>query len=791
MLNLGQRVGAPAGTDAPFLMRPENLLRHAVLLGGSGSGKTVASKVLVEEMLREGIPSIVVDPQGDLASLAIPGDAADVAQHGVPDATAREVLGRAEVVVWTPGSEAGIPLGLAPLSLADLPADADERSETLSVAARAVVSLLGLNLEKDEGKSAEAASVLCLEDAAARGAALTGFDGLAEALTKPSAALAARLDGVSTAAERDSLAKKLRRALVGSTGRLFDRGVPLDVGTLLGKDARIPAPAGSKEAYPRTRCSVIYLNSLSSAEEKEFFVAELVRALVRWMLQHPSDKPQCFFFIDEVAPFLPPVRKPACRDALRLLVKQARKYGVACAFATQNPGDIDYKSLAQCSTWALGRITQKQDLKKLSTFLKGVAPEHAGTVEALLPARPAGELLWLAPDVEKGMIPVKTRWLVTSHKTLDQDDVKKLTKPELRERFARAAAPRASAAAKADAPAKPAKAASPARAAGDDAGTVAAAEPAKGAKAKSGRSGGARARAAAPAPEAAPEPPEDAGQESQGEDDTSAPAEVQALEKRIVDRLEADKAAYTADEVLALFPQEPASRVRRALRELSEAGGLKRDKCGRSFVHWFPRWSFDLPNRRLRAVQAAEPRILEGDALARAQRHARSKLVFLDAEKVSGLALRYLPLHRVKVRATRQKGFFVKEAVTVDSTVYLHPRDARVLELAGDTFRFVAAPRAQAEDVRDLDQVVQSELPWVTPGSVPVDEALAPALGAADVEARLRQKFAVDEVLGIDVVHLPYWEFKLVDSEKKTERTGRLDALLGGWLVLEDEPEKA
>ncbi len=70
---------------------------------------------------------------------------------------------------------------------------------------------------------------------------------------------------------------------------------------------------------------MIYLNSLPSAEEKEFFLAELVRALIRWMFQHPSDKPQALFFVDEIATFLPPVRKPACRDALRILVKQARQ----------------------------------------------------------------------------------------------------------------------------------------------------------------------------------------------------------------------------------------------------------------------------------------------------------------------------------------------------------------------------------------------------------------------------------------------------------------------------------
>src|SRR5271154_5208893 len=101
MLLVGQRVGSSPGADAAFRIAPEVLLRHAVLLGGSGSGKTVASKVLIEEMIRAGVPSIVVDPQGDLASLAIPGDAAVAKEKGLPDDVAREVLARAEVVIWT------------------------------------------------------------------------------------------------------------------------------------------------------------------------------------------------------------------------------------------------------------------------------------------------------------------------------------------------------------------------------------------------------------------------------------------------------------------------------------------------------------------------------------------------------------------------------------------------------------------------------------------------------------------------------------------------------------------
>ncbi|MBI3723287.1 DUF853 family protein [bacterium] len=759
MLHLGTRVSAPPGTDARFLVPPEVLLRHAVFLGASGSGKTVASKVLVEEMLRSGVPSIVVDPQGDLASLALPGDAAELARHGVPDEIAREVHARAEVVIWTPGSEAGIPLGLSPLTLAELPEESDARTETIGLAARAVVSLVGMNLEKEDGKSAEAAVVLCLEDAHARGDDVRGFEGLARVLTEPTAALAARLDGVSDGALRDGLAKKLRRSLVGSTGKLFDRGVPLDIDVLLGRDERLLGPAGAKGAYAKTRCSVIYLNSLPSQEEKEFFVAELVRTLTRWMLQHPSEKVQCLFFIDEIAPFLPPVRKPACRDALRLLVKQARKYGVACAFATQNPGDIDYKSLAQCSTWGLGRMTLKQDLKKLSAFLKGIAPAHAEKIEEMLPARPAGELLFLAPDVAQDVVTVKTRWLATVHKTLDLDDVKAATTPEQRALFAALAV----------------------RLRGREDGSSPTPPPPRVAHEPTPSPPGEKEKPEKPRSSSSQEKRRAAESEDDDrslEDQEAAPSDLEQLKPRLAELLEKEMAALTAEEVVALVRDAPAGRTRRALRELAEVEAIRRDRCGRSFVHWHPRHSFDLERRKLRPVLVAEARVLEGDALSRAHAFTRSRLIFFDAETVSGLALKHLPLHRVRVRAQREKGLFLKETVKVESTLYLHPKDARVLELSRGELRFVQAPREKAEDVQDLDQVVTG-FARSSPGALAIRPEHEPTLETAEVEAAIKRKFAVDEVLSVDIVHLPFWEFDLVDTKSKKRRSGGLDALLG------------
>ena len=76
------QIGTNRNTDE-LVELPESILnKHVAMLGSTGSGKTVAAKILIEEATLNGIPSVIVDPQGDLARLAIIGDRATVTDKG-------------------------------------------------------------------------------------------------------------------------------------------------------------------------------------------------------------------------------------------------------------------------------------------------------------------------------------------------------------------------------------------------------------------------------------------------------------------------------------------------------------------------------------------------------------------------------------------------------------------------------------------------------------------------------------------------------------------------------------
>src|SRR5688572_246053 len=78
-------------TGGPVFLDPADLVTHLFVCGASGFGKTILSKSVVEEAALAGIPSIVVDVKGDLASLAIPALALQD-PHGGSDLL-RSILG--------------------------------------------------------------------------------------------------------------------------------------------------------------------------------------------------------------------------------------------------------------------------------------------------------------------------------------------------------------------------------------------------------------------------------------------------------------------------------------------------------------------------------------------------------------------------------------------------------------------------------------------------------------------------------------------------------------------------
>ena len=430
MVEGGLRLGVRRGDRSPVELPSVALVRHVMALGSSGSGKTVFCKVVVEELLRQGLPAICIDPQGDLCSLVTAGDPDVVARHGLDPADVERFRQRIDPVIFTPASRKGVPLCADPVERGIESLEPAERLQAYSRTAAMIVNLLGYEPESDDGAGLAAVLDTVLTDLADQGRPAGSLGALAEHLARLDEQRLTDLARFLDPKKLKTACQRLARLDVGARRLLFHEGLPIDVDLLLGRTRDAGPPPG------KVRLSIVYLNTLHSQDDKDFFVAALASRLYGWMLKNPSREPQALFYLDEVAPFVPPVRKPAAKDPLVLLFKQARKYGVCCLMATQNPGDVDYKAMAQFGTWVLGRMTTRQDLKKLAPTIKSLAPTSSDAVLEALPSLKPGEFVLLSPDHIDGPCPLDVRWLLTRHETYDEERIAELTDSGWRERFA-------------------------------------------------------------------------------------------------------------------------------------------------------------------------------------------------------------------------------------------------------------------------------------------------------------------------------------------------------------------
>ncbi|HEX4902389.1 MAG TPA: DUF87 domain-containing protein [Acidimicrobiales bacterium] len=379
----GERTGQPTSVDAA------DLTTHGVIVGMTGSGKTGLGVVLLEEALRAGIPTLVLDPKGDMTNLALrfPGLAAEEFAPWVPPGTdAAEVatswrqglagwdLGpadvadldqRSRVTVYTPGSTAGVPLDLVG-SLAP-PAGADEegRADEVDGLVSGLLALVGI--EADPMSSREHILLANLvERAWSTGTALDLGTLVHQVQEPPLRKLGVLdLDSFYPAADRAELALQLNGLLASPAFAAWSRGVPVDVGAML-------APVGG-----RASCSVIYLAHLAE-EERQFVVTLLLSKLVTWMrTQAGTPDLRALVYMDEVFGYVPPTAAPPAKKPILTVLKQARAYGIGMVLSTQNPVDLDYKALSNAGTWMIGRLQTERDVDRLRDGLSAAS----GTVD--------------------------------------------------------------------------------------------------------------------------------------------------------------------------------------------------------------------------------------------------------------------------------------------------------------------------------------------------------------------------------------------------------------------------
>jgi hypothetical protein len=368
-----------------------DLTTHAVVVGMTGSGKTGLCIDLLEEAVLDNVPAIVIDPKGDITNLLLtfpnlePEDFApwinvddaqraglelaeysrDVARQwrdgladwGIVPQRIAALKSAAEFSIYTPGSDAGLPVNILDSLRAPREgwAGSEERlRERISGIVIALLALVGKQVEPVKDREHILLSNI-FEHAWKDGQDLSLEDIIMYVQKPPFATLGIfSVDTFFPEKDRFKLAMELNNIIASPSFQTWMSGESLDISRLF----------YTQDGHPRV--SIFYTAHLTD-DERTFIITLLLENMLAWMntLDGTTSLRGILYFDEVFGAFPPAPRNPPTKEPLLRLLKQARAFGLGLILATQNPGDLDYKSLSNAGTWFIGKLQTENDKSRV------------------------------------------------------------------------------------------------------------------------------------------------------------------------------------------------------------------------------------------------------------------------------------------------------------------------------------------------------------------------------------------------------------------------------------------
>ena len=420
----------------------KDLTTHAVCVGMTGSGKTGLCLSLLEEAAIDHVPVIAIDPKGDLGNLLLTFpdlaggdflpwiDEGEALRRGeTPAGYAEQVAERwreglsewdqsperiqllkdsADVAIYTPGSDAGLPLSILQSFRAPSAAvlqDSDAFRDRVMSAVSSLLALLKIDADPISSREHILLSTI-IGGAWKQGRSLTIPQILHEIQQPPFEKVGfLDLETFFPQKERFNFAISVNNLLASPGFAAWMQGEPLNIEHLL------VTPAG------KPRISIMSIAHLGDAE-RMFFVTVLLNELLSWVRSQPGTSTlRAILYMDEVFGFFPPTANPPSKLPMLTLLKQARAFGVGIVLATQNPVDLDYKGLSNTGTWFLGRLQTERDKSRVLDGLESVAGSTGARfdrAEMALILSGLGQRTFLLHNVhEDHPVVFQTRWALS------------------------------------------------------------------------------------------------------------------------------------------------------------------------------------------------------------------------------------------------------------------------------------------------------------------------------------------------------------------------------------------
>ncbi len=452
-------LAAKSVKDELLLYDSKDLVTHAVCVGMTGSGKTGLCISLIEEAAIDGVPSILIDPKGDLCNLLLTfpdlagqdflpwvnqEDAAKkgfsvqdyanqqaetwqkgLASWGQDSSRIQKLHSTVDLKIYTPGSSAGIQVSILKSFAApeaSLLEDTDLFKDRISTTVTSLLSLVGIDADPIQSREHILLSTI-IETMWRQGQNLDLATLIQQVQSPPISKIGVLdIESFYPTKERFSLVMALNNLFASPGFNTWMEGEPLDIKQIL------YTPEG------RPRVAIFSIAHLGDSE-RMFFVALLMNQILGWMRAQPGTTSlRAIVYMDEIFGYLPPIGNPPSKLPMLTLLKQARAFGVGLVLATQNPVDLDYKALSNAGTWFIGRLQTERDKMRLLDGLQGAATSTSlqfdrQEMENLLSG--LGNRVFLMNNVnDDASVVFQTRWALSYLRgPLTRDQIKTLMAP--------------------------------------------------------------------------------------------------------------------------------------------------------------------------------------------------------------------------------------------------------------------------------------------------------------------------------------------------------------------------
>ena len=440
------------GQITPLVYQNKDLLTHAAIIGMTGSGKTGLGITLLEEAAIDAIPSIIIDPKGDMTNLLLnfpelnPSDFepwlddSEVSNSGGTKeelaikvsnsykegiqrdfqdlSRVKKLKDSADFTIYTPGSSAGIQVSILSSFKAptiEILEDMELFSNIINSTVHSILSLIDNKSDETSKESILLASIFTNYFKEQKD--LTLEELITLIVTPPFSKIGVfDLETFFPQSDRLKFALKINTIIASPSFSSWLEGESLDI---------------SKMLYSQSGKAKVNIFSIAHLNDSQrmFFVTILLNQILAWMRrQEGTTSLKALLYMDEIFGYFPPQANPPSKQPMLTLLKQARSFGIGVILSTQNPVDIDYKGLSNIGTWFIGRLQTKQDIEKVIDGLSSASEKGLNKQELSLALGTLAKRNFIMKNInEESIKTFETRWALSYLKgPLSKDAIKKL-----------------------------------------------------------------------------------------------------------------------------------------------------------------------------------------------------------------------------------------------------------------------------------------------------------------------------------------------------------------------------